>query len=74
LRTTGIIGEAWKQEGKPDSYLRNLANDSMIDSEKLISELFDQLRVAATNRFPCFNNKFDHILKSIWRKSKNEKC
>ncbi|CAG0949770.1 UDP-2,4-diacetamido-2,4, 6-trideoxy-beta-L-altropyranose hydrolase [Anaerolineales bacterium] len=58
-----ILGEAREQVGESDYYPRRLPNDSFINPEKSISELFAQLRVADSDRYPSFFNKFNHMYK-----------
>lgn len=58
-----ILGEAREQVGESDYYPRRLPNDSFINPEKSISELFAQLRVADSDRYPSFFNKLDHMYK-----------
>lgn len=43
-----------KQEGEPSYYVRRKPEDSRLDPEMTISELFDQLRVADNERYPAF--------------------
>lgn len=58
-----ILSEAREQIGESDYYPRRLPNDSLINPEKSISELFASLRVADPDRYPNFFKKFDYMYK-----------
>lgn len=58
-----ILSQAREQAGEADYYPRRRPEDSLIDPEKSISELFPQLRVADPVRYPSFFEKLGHVYK-----------
>ncbi|MBI3804154.1 MAG: UDP-2,4-diacetamido-2,4,6-trideoxy-beta-L-altropyranose hydrolase [Nitrospirae bacterium] len=63
-----ILNEAREQAGEADSYPRRRPEDSLIDPEKSISELFPKLRVADPVRYPSFFMKFGRLYKIVLEK------